>query len=166
LGIPVRAEASLDRFDFGDLYVAQTMLLRLDDMAMLTVFNDSGGAMNYFWQKLDKITGPVSDLQLREIMVELAWLNLHLKQRPTFHSECDLLSEKCRIIGKRPELGLVDMDRRVRGELLQFAMRHALPHIGMPGRTKEEMLEAIEAGNFSFLFGDDGKFIKESYIPV
>ena len=66
------------------------MLLRLDDAAMLTVFNDSGGAMNYLWQKLEKINGPVSELQLREIMVDLAYLNLHLKERPTSHTEFDL----------------------------------------------------------------------------
>jgi hypothetical protein len=166
LGIPVKAQASQDRFDFFDLYLAQTMLLRLDDTAMLTVFNDSGGAMNYFWQKLEKITGPVSELQLREIMVELAYLNLHLKERPTFHTEFDLVNEKCRIIGKRPNLDLVDMDRQVRGKMLHRAVSHALPHIRVPGRTEEEILEAIKAGNFTFLFNDDGEFIKESWTPL
>ena len=142
------------------------MLLRLDDTAMLTVFNDSGGAINYFYQKLEKITGPVSELQLREIMAELAFLNLHLKERPTFHTEFDVVNEKCRIIGKRPKLELLDMDRQVRGKLLHYAVRHALPHIRMPGQTEDELLEAIKSGNFTFLFDDDGAFIKESWIPL
>jgi hypothetical protein len=142
------------------------MLLRLDDAAMLTVFNDSGGAMNYFWQKLERITGPVSELQLREIMVELAYLNLHLKERPTFHTECDTVNETCRIVGKRPKLDLKDMDRRIRGALLHHAVRHVLPHIRVAGRTEEEVLEAINAGSFTFLFNDDGEFIKESWRPL
>ena len=166
LGISVKAQASQDRFDFGDLYLAQTMLLRLDHTAMLTVFNDSGGAMKYFWQKLEKITGPVSELQLREIMVELAFLNLHLKERPTFHTESDLVNEQCRIIGKRPKLDLVDMDRRLRGKMLYHAVKYALPHIRTPGQTEDEVLAAIKAGNFTFLFNDDGEFIKESWTPL
>jgi hypothetical protein len=162
LVIPVRTEMSPDQFDFGDLYFAQTMLLRVGDLAMLAVFNDSGGAMGYFQQKLAKITGPVSELQLREIMVELAWLNLHLKQRPTFYTDIDLLNEKCRVVAKRPELGLTGMDRLLRGKLLQHAMRHLLPHIKLLSGRKAEMLEAIEAGNLSFLFDRNGEFIEDS----
>jgi len=160
LVVPVKAPPGQEPFDFADLYVAQTMLLRLDDTAMLTVFDDSGGAMNYFWQKLEKIKGPVSDLQLREIMVELAFLNLHLKERPIFQTNIDLVQESCRIIGTRPELDLVEMDRQVRGKLLFRAVQHALPFINTPGLTEDEILEAIEAGNFSFLFNNDGEFIK------
>ena len=166
LAIPVNAQESQDRFDFTDLYLEQTMLLRLDDTAMLAVFDDSGGAMNYFWQKLQKITGPVSGLQLREIMVELAFLNLHLKERPKFQTQADLVNGKCRIVGTRPKLDLLDMDRRVRGELLHNAVRHALPHIRVRGHTEDEILEAIKAGNFSFLFDDNGEFIEESWTPL
>lgn len=166
LSIPVRGQISPERFDFGDLYLAQTMLLRLDDTAMLTVFNDSGGALSYFRQKLKRITGPVSELQLREIMVELAYLNLHLKERPTFQTECNLVNEKCRIIARRPTLALAPMDRTVRGKLLHHAMRHVLPQMTLAGRTQEEMLQAIKAGTASFLFNDNGQFIEEQLAPM
>ncbi len=166
LGIPVKAQASADPFDFGDLYLAQTMLLRLGDTAMFAVFNNSGGAMNYFWQKLEKITPPVSELQLREIMVELAFLNLHLKERPKFHTECDVRREICRIVATRPDLELDELDLEVRGRLLHHALSHALPHIKLLGRTDEEVLEAIRSGTLSFLFDDDGKFITKSWTPL
>lgn len=159
--IPIKPQVSSEKFDYGDLYLAQTMLLRLDDVAMLTVFNDSGGVINYFWQKLEKITGPVSELQLREIMVELAYLNLHLSERPTFLTECDTQNEKCKIIGKRPQLGLENMDRRVRGALLLQAVKDVLPNIKIAGRTEQEVVDAISAGSLTFLFNDDGEFIKE-----
>ena len=58
LAFPVKRNATLDRFDFADLYLAQTMLLRLNDVGIVTVFDDLGGAMNYFWQKLEKDYGP------------------------------------------------------------------------------------------------------------
>ena len=103
---------------------------------------------------------------MREIMVELAYLNLHLKERPTFHTEFDLANEKCRIIGKRPKLALMDLNRQLRGQMLHHAVKYALPHIRMAGQTKEEMLEAIKAGNLTFLFNDDGAFIKDSFTPL
>jgi hypothetical protein len=166
LSVPVRAPGSSDRFDFGDLYLPQTMLLRLADVAMSTVFNDSGGAMSYFWQKLEKITGPLSALQLREVMVELAYLNLHLKTRPTFQTECDIIEESCRIIATRPKLDFPDMDRKVRGKLLHHAVQHALPHLQFVGYSQEEVLAGIKAGNFSFLFNNKGEFIADTWVPL
>jgi hypothetical protein len=161
LALPVRTQASQEKFDFGDLSFAQTMLLRLDDTAMLTVFNDSGAVLGWFRQKLEKITGPVSDLQLREILVEFAYLNLHLKERPTFQTECNTLTKICRIVGNRGFLNLEKMDRRVRGKLLHHVFREILPHTKNRHATNEEVLEAVQAGNFSFLFDDNGEFIPE-----
>ena len=163
LCLPVRGQIATERFDFGDLYLAQTMLLRLDDVALLAVFNDSGGAMAYFWQRLQRITGPVSDLQLREIMAELAFLNLHLKERPTFRTECDLAAQECRIVGERPELGLNELDPRLRGVLLSHAVRDALPYLHFNGRTQEEVQEALVNGTLTFLFDDDGRFIQDEW---
>jgi hypothetical protein len=81
-------------------------------------------------------------------------------------TDCDVLNQKCRVVGRRPKLDLVDMDREVRGKLLYQALKHTLPHIHMRGRTDEEVLEAIKAGTLSFLFDDHGEFIKESWTPV
>lgn len=166
LSVPVRALDTADRFDFGDLYVPQTMLLRLDDVALFAVFNDSSGTMNYFTQKLRKITGPLSGLQLREVMVELAYLNIHLKNRPTFHSEIDVLDETYRIVATRPHLDLSDERREVRGALLYGAVQHALPRLQFVRQSHDEVVAAIKAGNFSFLFSDSGEFISDSIIPM
>lgn len=143
LVIPVQVQGTQDRFDYGDLYLAQTMFVRFDDTALLAVLNDSGGAMTYFWRVLEKITEPVSELQLREIMVELAYLNLHLKERPTFFTECDTVKERLRIVGQRPALDLVAMDPQVRGKMLLHAVKHALPHIRVAGQTHEQIVDAM-----------------------
>jgi hypothetical protein len=79
----VRKGAPPDEFDFGDLHIAQTMMLRLGRAAIFVVFNDSTGALSFYQENmLDKITGPISELQAREVMTEFAMLNLHLKERP------------------------------------------------------------------------------------
>src|SRR5581483_991070 len=77
LMIPVRREAMEEDFDFLDFKVPQTIYMRLGETALFSVFNDSGAALNCFMPVLEKITGPVSDLQAREIAAELAGLNLH-----------------------------------------------------------------------------------------
>lgn len=163
LSIPVNAPATVENFDFVDLHIAQAMLVRLGDLGILTVFDDSGAAMNYFRQQLEKIVGPVADLQLREILVEFAYLNLHLKDRPTFHSEIDLVNEKCRIVATRPQLALTEMDLKIRGELLLHAVQHALPYIRVSGLSDEDKANTIRAGKTTFLFNDNGEFIKESW---
>jgi hypothetical protein len=128
LVLPARTQVSPEKFDFGDLSFGQTMLLRLDDTALLTVFNDSGAVNGWFCQKLEKITGPLSDLQLREVLVEFAWLNIHLKERPTFQTECNSLTEMCRIVGHRGSLDLDRMDGSIRGKLMEHVFRDILPH--------------------------------------
>ena len=165
LSVPVRTPETDDRFDFADLYMAQTMLLRLDDVAMVSVFNDSGAALRYFWQTLEKITGPLSSLRLRELMVHLAYLNLHLKRRPVFHTECDIINETCHIVATVPELDLQKLDRKTRGALLYEAVRDVLPKINFPGRTSEEVVVAIKSGTLTFLFDDEGNFIAKPWSP-
>jgi hypothetical protein len=166
LSLPVRRETSPDDFDFLDLNVAQTLMIRLNDLALIAVFNDSGGAMNWFEQKLSRVTGPVSELQLREIAVELAFLNLHLDPRPIFHSEIDKTNEVIRIVANRPPAPtLAELDYGVLGELLNKALEHALPSMRFPPLTTEQVRDLVRAGRFSLLFDDDGKFISTSIVP-
>ena len=89
-------------FDFGDLYLAQTMLLRLGDMAFVTAFGDGGCTLHYFKEKLLR-AGPLSGLQLREVMAEIATIRLHMKTQPTFRSLFDLQAEKHVIYGDRQD---------------------------------------------------------------
>lgn len=114
---------------------------------------------------LDRITLPVHELQLRELLAEMAYLNLHIKNRPTFYTECDRFNETCYIRGLRPTLELESLDKRVRGVLLHRAVREALPHIRVRGKTAEEIDAAIKSGSFSFLFDDEGKFIQGGWEP-
>jgi hypothetical protein len=117
-------------------------------------------------QKLRKIAGPLSSLQLRQVMVELAYLNIHLKNRPTFQSDIDIIKQTYKIIARRPEPGLSEQRREIRGVLLYGAVQHLLPNLEFARVSREEAEAAIKAGNFSFLFNDKGEFITDSFIPM
>ena len=165
LAIEVQQDASPEMFDFVDFSHAQTLMLRINDIAILSVFNDAGAVLSRFWPHIERITGAVSDLQLREIVAEFAFLNLHLKGRSTFHSEINFMSEAYSILAKCPtEVELHELDYSVRGDLLHRAVRHGLSSIQVAGHTEDEILEFIRAGKFSFLFDNNGKFIEKSFI--
>jgi hypothetical protein len=165
--VPVMVSDLLDRFDFGDLFLPQTMFMRLNDIGIVAVFNDASGVLTFYADFLKKITRLVSEIQLREIMVELAWLNLHLKVRPTFATECDLIGEKCRLVVERPpQVEIVELNHRLRGELLYGAVRHLLPRVPLLRRSYEEGVELVKSGNLSFLRDDRGQFIEQSWKPL
>jgi hypothetical protein len=158
---PVRVEGSLDEFDFGDLHASQTMMLRLGRTAIFVVFDDSKGALAYIQNNmLPKITGPISELQAREIMVEFAMLNSHLKDRPIYQSLCDIATEEHTIIARlseRPELEGWDFEAR--GQLMWNAIGHAWSTLPSLGSTEEEAKNAVLTGNISVLWDDNGDFI-------
>src|SRR5262245_59006752 len=80
ISIDMQNDHFSEPFDFGDLFVPQTMFVKLGDFGFLTCFNDSCGGLNYLQRKTDKIDGPISSIQMRELMAELSALNLHLKE--------------------------------------------------------------------------------------
>jgi hypothetical protein len=97
--IRVQPDPSGTEFDFGDLYAGQSAMLRLGNFAFLAAFNDGGCAQLFLKQKLERITGPVSDVQLRELATDLAFLNIHLKEHPILQSSFDLKGERHVIAG-------------------------------------------------------------------
>jgi hypothetical protein len=167
LVLPVRSEATTDDFDFGDLHEAQTMLIRLGNTAFITVFNDSCGALNLVMHRIERIEGPVSVVQLRELMAEFAFANLHLKDRPLYRTAVDCNSGECRIEADHPkEVEMLPIDLGLRGRLMEHALRDMIPAITVPGRTREQFEAALLDGRMSFLFDDEGKFIRKSLIEM
>lgn len=159
LMLPTRREISPDNFDFLDLSEGQTIMLRLGSFALFAVFNDSGGAMNWFHQRLELINGPISELQAREIAADLAYLNMHLDPRPTFHTEIDRLQETSHIRAVRPpapEMSLFDPE--IRGALLNRAIGYAIENIRPPGTTQQQVIQSINVGTFTCLLNEAGEF--------
>lgn len=142
-------------FDYCDVSPAHAVLVRFDGTAILAVLDDSGAAGGLFWSHLEKISGPVSELQLREVLVDLACLNAQLKTRPTFFTQLDLERKSARLTARRPALELLPPDRKMRGELLLYAVRHLLPApVGAA-----DLAGAIRSGEYTFLFDGNGAFL-------
>ncbi|ESQ92528.1 hypothetical protein [Asticcacaulis benevestitus] len=158
--MPVNPEQDDEPFDFVDLSFAQATMLRLGDVAIYAVMNDSGGATNLFYPTLERITGPLSELQAREIVVELALMNLYMRDRPTFSFLCHTEHERGQLVGVRPRLWLDRREMAIRGQLLERAFGAILPPLN--GYTEDEARAQMADGRLSFLFGNDGQFIERN----
>jgi hypothetical protein len=85
--LSAKADPDFEAFDFCDVSVAQTMLLRLGEVAFITVLNDSCAALNVLSGALGKLIAPLTPMQLRELTAKFATVNLNLVHRPTFSSQ-------------------------------------------------------------------------------
>lgn len=158
--LPVKHEVD-PPFDFVDLYASHTILISMDDWAILGVLNDSGGVMGMYADRVRRMTGPLSNIQLREVLAEIACLNLHISDRPRFRSEFDIEQETIGIVAQRPALAMDRLRAEVRGALLHRAVQDMLPYIRLPGVAQQDVEAAIKSGQVSFLFDGQGEFIRQ-----
>ena len=157
LVLPAKVRSHFESFDYGDFSLGQTMLLRLDETAIIAVFNDSQAALSLYDKELTKIGGPLSPLQLREIAARLASINIQLTERPRFSSDIDLLREEYKIVAHRPnELRLDNWDDKILGSI----MHHVCAPI-LTGSSDVQILENLKTGRYTFLVDEEGKFLKD-----
>jgi hypothetical protein len=103
---------------------------------------------------------PLSGLQLREVLAELAWLNLRIKDRPVYQSSMNLLLEEYEIVAKLPKhLELGDPIGEVRGALLHRVFAHAMHQIRIEGVPNDEAEDVIKSGRFSLTWDADGNWL-------
>ncbi|HEV2299219.1 MAG TPA: hypothetical protein VGR72_11960 [Candidatus Acidoferrales bacterium] len=157
LVLPAKVRSHYEGFDYGDFSFAQTMLLRLEDTAIIVVFDDSQASQSFWVEKLNRIDGPLSPLQLREIVAEFAAINIHLAERPRFSSDIDLISEEYEIIGHRPtHWYLENWKPEIRGGI----MHHICKDMVVNTPDREQILSNIRTGRYTFLVDEDGKFLR------
>jgi len=158
LVLPARTADQFELFDYLDLYSAQTMLLRMGDIAILHVLNDSCAVMNWNWSLIQKINQPLSYVQLRELTAAFAHTNTNLIQRPIFHSSFDLKSNTCKVSANIPdELKFSDFNHNEYGAILFQCLKDYLQTISPLDRENVE--PQIKKGIYSFVFDKNGNLI-------
>ena len=117
--------------------------------------------------RLERIEGPLSEVQAREVMVDFAFMNLSLKERPKFYTDCDTRSETLTEKALMPEqFELGELDFALRGRLLRLAFGEKLSQMQFVGQAAQEVEQAIDGEHFTFLFDENEKFIKDSFAPL
>jgi len=151
-----------EEFDFADLFAAQTMMIRLGEVALIATFNDSGAACQAVMPLLKRLEGPLTPMQARELMVEFAFMNLSLQERPRFYPEYDLANQTLfhrAIIPKEIRLGKLDYS--LRGKLLRQAFRELLAAGSNSWASPDQVEKTLHDGTFTVLWDEDGKFVRD-----
>lgn len=143
-------------FDFKDVYRSQTMLLRMDEIAIFVVFNDACAVMNIVNPVISKVTGKPAPFQLREIFAHLVYGNQLLETRPVFSTQFRSDPERLVIASDCPKpVTIGDFDAERFG-FINYSCNEDL--FGIYGASNDQC-ESISKGTATTLFRDDGNFI-------
>ena len=163
--LPAKSGPGFGEFDFGDLYGAQTILVRVHDIAIIAVLDDACGCYSLQPEFIKKVSGRLAPIQLREIMVRIAHLNMLIKERPVFHSTFE--NGEYTIGVNRPKN--VELEKGTGeqlGKLMARACEEFLDTAVMPNDsiTYEQLREHVRAGEWTFLVDSDGNFIEHHLV--
>jgi len=160
---PVKDVVDTEAFDYRDLTIHQTILLRLGNVAFIAVLNDACAAWTVFQDFLPKFTGPLSILQLREVMARVASINSRLRERPSFHTDFSPTKGVGRIQATyTQQVELMDSDPTTYGKILHSSTEDIIPF-----REPEfkQLSDDIKTGYYTFLFDNDGNFLRNAKTP-
>lgn len=159
--IQVDNDVKDDIFDLCSVTDAFTLYLRAGDVALYATFNDAKASVGAIDNVLQRITGMLNPAQAREVAAELAAANLHLSNRPTYHTTLsDFDGADLAIIARVPDGGPVfeKKDPEVVGAAKHLLLKSIRGNF--KGGSHEEMVELLRQNKISFLFDDDGNFIE------
>ncbi len=148
-------------FDLVDLSIGQTLMIRMNDVVLYAVFNDACAAIHGIRDWIELVSRPLNPVQARELAAHFACCNMHLENPPRFQTRVvNGNPPKVFIDGSHdPIPKFADRDKALFGSLRERVLGDALPRIQVPGRTPEEVMSLMSAGELSFMRGDDGQFI-------
>lgn len=157
---PIMKLNNKEEFDYIDSSNGKTVMLQLGDFCIITVLNDSCAGLSAISDQVNKITGALSPLQVREIISQLNFVNLNLKERPIFKSKISYEGDY-EIVVERPNVWflLEEKDRLcTSGQFLRFYAEKLIGEID----NREFILREIEEGKRGYLFNENGDFMDYS----
>lgn len=159
--LPAKISSSYSQFDFCDTYASNSIMLRIGDVAIVSVLDDSCASSYFFKPYYEKITGGCSPLQLREILAHLTLLNNKLKYRPSFFTKFDRFTQTVSISTELPDV--MELNEYTSGEFGELLYSKVHEYIGkvisLDGNFNERN---VKNGTYRFLLDLEGKFITNS----
>jgi hypothetical protein len=160
LFLAAKSSPDFEMFDFRDVHYARSILIRFDDFAILSVLDDGCGSFSVFQKVVEKLTGAMSPIQLRETLGHLSYINMHLRERARFWTEFDPI-EGLTIVGETPLQAEVDgLNTPSLGEVVFGCCEDMLSHFQNP--NIEEIKKLLRDGRWSFLWDASGNFDSSS----
>jgi hypothetical protein len=152
----VKKEDHFSWYDYHDLYSPRSVMIRIDDVGVVAVLNDAGAANIVFDENIQKISGPLSPLQLREVLAHFSYINELLKNRPRF-ATLMVYGDQLKMIAEVPAIFMLnEKNNQQLGTVMEACCGPVLRQIRVP--DVEELMEKVRKAEWSSLFYDDFGF--------
>lgn len=156
--LPSLIYPNYEQFDFIDNTKGNSILIRIKEICLIAVLNDSCATLNLYNNNMLKINRYLTPLQLREIFTHITYISMNLKETPKYFSKFSQ-NGKYEIEGIMPDIfELVDENKRgvSQGELLHHYVEQLISNVD----NSETILNEIKNDRYSFLFDQNGNFIQ------
>lgn len=150
----------IEPFDYGDLFFTKTIFLRFNEIVLFCVLDDA--CATYALMKneaISKITGPLSPIQIREVMARIAYAASIITSRPKFFTT--IKNESLKISAKTAKfVKITEHDPNRYGAFLYRSCKEFLENRKF--ENKEFILHNLKLGRWTFLFDQNGHFLSNS----
>ncbi|OOE41781.1 hypothetical protein BZG00_02100 [Salinivibrio kushneri] len=157
--IPVDSRDTVQQYDYMDISFANTSGIIINGIGIIAVFGDAGAVINQLNKTvIEKLIGPVTSIQFRELVANFACCHLHLKNSPIYSTLTDVSGVNppqivCKLTDSEPEFDTYDPN--VFGALMDMLVGDVLD-----GKVNEDdFREKLRAGTLSILFDSHGHVI-------
>lgn len=139
------------RFDYRDHYWSDTVYLRVDDIGIISVLNDSGKVSDMIDGRIP-LSEPPNLIQVMEILTECQAANMHLLSRPTYGTVVDTEEGKAQINAFFPDdIKIAPFNAELFGGLFWMNLQDFKSHKNQHGQALAEQELDIKAGKVTFL---------------
>ena len=154
----------IEAFDYVDLFFTKTICLRFNDIVIYCVLDDA--CATYTLMKkgpLSKIAGPLSPVQIREVLARIAYTRSLVANGPKFFTTVKDASLK--ISAKIPKfVETEEGDPNRYAAILNRACGEFLERSDF--ENKEFVLQNVRQGRWTFLFDENGRFLTDSFDEI
>lgn len=138
-------------FDYRDHDVSDSIYIRIGDIAIIAILNDSCAVISMLEGRI-QFSGKPNLVQAMEILTEWQTASLHLKNRPKFFTRINKDIGKCEIDAFIPPKKIVsEYSPELRGNLMLFNLQEFLHWTDPEGVPLSERKDEILSGALSFL---------------
>lgn len=158
LVLPSLVEREKEEFDYLDNLGSQTVMIQVGQVVILVVINDSKACVSSSKSFLDRITGPLSSVQIRELFARMRYLNENLKRRPTFYSSFGNSGYKIGV--RRPRKIEVLGDSQEKVSLFKLMKLYIEPLLPKTIPNRNDIVKDLEEGRAQYIFDENFQFFQ------
>lgn len=156
--LPALPESTYDDFDYLDNINSKVMMIKMGEIVILAVLDDSRFCYRKYRNFLGNITGSLNSVQIRELFARLRYLNMNIKRRPEFYSFFNEEGYQIKArVPNRIELYPKHQEKVSLFSLMRQYIEELIPP-DLPWR--EQLISDLEQGRAQFILDENFRFFQ------